>query len=145
MSLNLFLLIINLSDLMKSFFPRSKIKEPKSEPKAVYYATMCGITLVGENLYEKVKKEIESKTKTTPSTGATEAVKINPIKEAKNKLELSYDIDFVISPINPENPFFYIQAFSPQEAKKQIGEYQSKLENGYGIKIDLEKLQIREK
>ena len=138
-------MIIKLSDLMKNLFPRSKVKEPKPEPKAVYYATMCGITLVGENLYEKVKKEIEPKTKTTPSTGATEAVKIDPIKEAKNKLELPHDIDFVISPTNSENPFFYVEAFSPQEAKKKIVEYQSKLEIGYGIRINLEKLQIREK
>ena len=58
---------------------------------------------------------------------------------------MSSNIDFIIPSTDATNPFFYVRALSPEEAKKMIKDIQSNLENGYGIKIDLEKLEVEDK
>lgn len=107
-----------------------------------------GISLVGENIYEKIKKEAvmieEKRTKESKDKGE-KSEEHDPIKHAKEKLELSSNIDFIIPSTDATNPFFYVRALSPEEAKKMIKDLQSNLENGYGIKIDLEKLEVEDK
>lgn len=114
----------------------------------VYYRTRDGISLVGENIYEKIKKEAvmieEKRTKESKDKGE-KSEEHDPIKHAKEKLELSSNIDFIIPSTDATNPFFYVRALSPEEAKKMIKDLQSNLENGYGIKIDLEKLEVEDK
>ena len=127
---------------MSRFLKRKK-EETKPEPKSteptkpVYHVTRGGISLVGENVYEKTIKEIREKDKDKKDKTGNETL----IDDTKDKLGLPTDIDFVDT--RPENPFFYVKALSPEDAKKKIGEYQSKLETGHGIKINLKKLEAR--
>jgi len=117
-------------------------KPTKIKPTGpVYHITSGGISLVGENLYEKIRKEIIEIGKEESKDKEEKTEKRDPIREAKNKLGLPSTIDFI--GLNPENPFLYVEAFSPEDTKKVIKEYQSRLERGFGIKIDLEKLEAR--
>jgi len=113
--------------------------ESAKTTEPVYYTTRGGITLVGENVCDRIVKEGREKEKDKKDKTTT----LQLLGEAKKELGLPSDIDLIDT--EPKNLFFYVQALLPEDAKKKIGEYQSKLETGYGIKINLKKLRIRER
>jgi hypothetical protein len=107
------------------------------------YSAFDGITKVEENLYERLKESLEADQKKEKDEGST--INLNPIREARKRLGLPLDIDIMFPTDDPEHPFFIIPANSLEEAKEKIRYNQANLEKGYGIKIKLEELEVKER